>query len=165
MATILVSDTNLTNIANAIREKNGKTTSYKVDEMASAINNLSEAGSGDSGGGVETTSMDVMDYAWNMWPSTYSTFEIFATVYENGEIKTNKTTFTGDGTGGSGVYIENVVVGSSLIVTSNLGFSSSEDYGGADGDSEKIYTSSDVLIFKIASGETCVYVIGNFERT
>lgn len=41
MATILVSDTNLTNIANAIREKNGETTSYKVNEMANAIENIS----------------------------------------------------------------------------------------------------------------------------
>ena len=44
MTKVLVTDTNLTNIANAIREKNGETTSYKVDEMANAIDNISTSG-------------------------------------------------------------------------------------------------------------------------
>lgn len=54
MATILVSDTNLTNIANAIREKNGETTSYKVNEMANAIENISA-----SGGATENLSSEL----------------------------------------------------------------------------------------------------------
>lgn len=37
MANVIINDTNLTNIANAIREKNGGTTKYKPSEMASAI--------------------------------------------------------------------------------------------------------------------------------
>lgn len=37
MANVIINDTNLTNIANAIREKNGETTKYKPSEMASAI--------------------------------------------------------------------------------------------------------------------------------
>ena len=51
MAKVLVTDTNLTNIANAIREKNGETASYKVNEMASAIGNISTGGG--SGGGLQ----------------------------------------------------------------------------------------------------------------
>ncbi len=62
MATILVSDTNLTNIANAIRTKNGSANTYKVNEMASAINNLPEAGSGDSSGSVETCTVEFANY-------------------------------------------------------------------------------------------------------
>lgn len=41
MAKVLVSEENLTNIANAIREKNGETTTYKPSEMAGAIQNIS----------------------------------------------------------------------------------------------------------------------------
>jgi hypothetical protein len=37
MANVIINDTNLTNIANAIREKNGGTTKYKPSEMANAI--------------------------------------------------------------------------------------------------------------------------------
>ena len=37
MANVIINDTNLTNIANAIREKNGETTKYKPSEMANAI--------------------------------------------------------------------------------------------------------------------------------
>lgn len=41
MAKVLITDTHLTNIANAIREKNGEVTSYKPSEMAEAITNIS----------------------------------------------------------------------------------------------------------------------------
>lgn len=44
MPKVLVNDENLTNIANAIREKNGETTTYKPSEMASAIQNISSGG-------------------------------------------------------------------------------------------------------------------------
>lgn len=39
MSKVLVSEENLTNIANAIKGKNGETTTYKPNEMASAIQN------------------------------------------------------------------------------------------------------------------------------
>lgn len=45
MAKVLVSDTNLSNIAEAIRSKNGTTKSYKVAEMATAIEGISVGGS------------------------------------------------------------------------------------------------------------------------
>lgn len=44
MSKVLVSEENLTNIANAIREKNGETTTYKPGDMASAIQNISSSG-------------------------------------------------------------------------------------------------------------------------
>ena len=40
MAKVLVNETNLTNIANAIRGKNGASTKYKPNEMATAISNI-----------------------------------------------------------------------------------------------------------------------------
>lgn len=46
MANVLVNDTSLTAIGNAIREKNGETTLYKPAEMATAIQALSTGGSG-----------------------------------------------------------------------------------------------------------------------
>ena len=47
MANVLVDDTSLTAIANAIREKNGKLIKYKPSEMANAISNISGGGGGD----------------------------------------------------------------------------------------------------------------------
>lgn len=49
MANVLVEETSLSNIASAIRGKNGSTAVYKPGEMAAAISNLSTGGS--SGGG------------------------------------------------------------------------------------------------------------------
>lgn len=46
MANVLVQDTSLTAIANAIREKNGLTDTYKPAEMATAIQALSSGGGG-----------------------------------------------------------------------------------------------------------------------
>lgn len=46
MANVVLNDANLTNIANAIREKNGETTQYKPSEMAAAITNLPTGGGG-----------------------------------------------------------------------------------------------------------------------
>ena len=67
MANVVIDDTNLKNIASAIRGKNGTDESYKPSEMATAISNI-EAGSG----GIEPTgtleikdngSYDVTEYA------------------------------------------------------------------------------------------------------
>lgn len=44
MGKVLIEEENLTNIANAIREKNGETTTYKPGDMASAIQNISSGG-------------------------------------------------------------------------------------------------------------------------
>ena len=44
MAKVLVTDTYLTNIGNAIREKNGESTTYKPSEMAAAIQAISGGG-------------------------------------------------------------------------------------------------------------------------
>lgn len=41
MSIVTIDDTNLTNIANAIREKNGTSNTYKPNEMASAIQDIS----------------------------------------------------------------------------------------------------------------------------
>lgn len=48
MANVIINDTNLTNIANAIRGKNGTTTTYKPSEMAAAITAISGGGGGGS---------------------------------------------------------------------------------------------------------------------
>ena len=47
MATVITDDTNYTNIANAIRGKNGEATQYKPSEMAAAITNLPSGGGTD----------------------------------------------------------------------------------------------------------------------
>lgn len=47
MANVLVEETSLSNIASAIREKNGGSATYKPSEMATAISNLPTGGSSD----------------------------------------------------------------------------------------------------------------------
>ncbi len=51
MGKVLVTDTHLTNIANAIRSKNGTSNTYKPSEMASAIENIETGGTGGGGTG------------------------------------------------------------------------------------------------------------------
>ena len=63
MANVIINDTNLTNIANAIREKNGETTSYKPSEMAAAIAAI-EGG----GGGYVPTDADLRYKAGSVSP-------------------------------------------------------------------------------------------------
>ena len=56
MANVVIDDTNLTNIAAAIREKNGSTDTYKPNEMAAAIRAIS------GGGDTPASSIDFEDY-------------------------------------------------------------------------------------------------------
>ena len=64
MSLVTINDTNLKNIANAIREKNGTTDTYKPNEMASAISNI-EAGIEPTGtlDITENGNYDVTNYA------------------------------------------------------------------------------------------------------
>lgn len=48
MAIVTIDDTNLTNIANAIRSKNGTDNTYKPNEMASAIESIETGGGGET---------------------------------------------------------------------------------------------------------------------
>ena len=63
MANVIINDTNLTNIANAIREKNGTTNSYKPSEMANAIAAIEAGGGG--GGGYEPTDEELKYRGYN----------------------------------------------------------------------------------------------------
>ena len=48
MAKVLVTDTHLTNIADAIRDKKGTSDTYKPSEMANAISNIETGGGGNT---------------------------------------------------------------------------------------------------------------------
>ena len=70
MAKVLVNENNLTNIANAIRGKNGTTTTYKPSEMAAAISAI-ETGGG-SGGALPEDAFNITGdcsyrFAYNGW--------------------------------------------------------------------------------------------------
>lgn len=68
MANVLVDDTSLTAIGNAIREKNGKLIKYKPSEMANAISNISVGGGGDLPAEAFTISGDCSyRFASNGW--------------------------------------------------------------------------------------------------
>jgi hypothetical protein len=60
MANVLIEEISLTNIANAIRAKNGLSTTYKVSEMPSAINAISGGGGG--GGPALKKQINFIDY-------------------------------------------------------------------------------------------------------
>ena len=59
MAQVLVTDTYLTNIANAIRSKNNSSTTYKPSAMAAAITALDTSGGGSSSSGVSLSDVEV----------------------------------------------------------------------------------------------------------
>lgn len=63
MANVLVEETSLSNIASAIRVKNGSTAVYKPGEMAAAISNLPTGGSG--GGSSDNEDSLIMDTLTN----------------------------------------------------------------------------------------------------
>lgn len=67
MANVIINDINLSNIAAAIRGKNGSSNTYKVSEMASAINNL-PTGGGDMEPIVISGSKNYWNYEGN-WDS------------------------------------------------------------------------------------------------
>lgn len=104
MSRVLISEESLTNIANAIRAKNGESTTYKPSEMATAINAI------EAGGGIETCTVTISP-GFKMYCNFYS-----ATCYENdafvvaegGDLSGSSITST--------ITINNVVVGSTLTV-------------------------------------------------
>lgn len=66
MAKVLVSESNLTNIANAIREKNGSSNTYTPAQMATAISNIPTGGGITPTGSINITTNgthDVTNYA------------------------------------------------------------------------------------------------------
>lgn len=65
MANVLVEEGSLTNIANAIREKNGTTTTYKPSEMATAISSIETGG----GGSTPTQGLVINERDENGWPT------------------------------------------------------------------------------------------------
>ena len=64
MANVVIDDTHLSDIAAAIREKNGLTDTYKPSEMAAAIQAIttSSGDSGESGSGTIESTIDFDDY-------------------------------------------------------------------------------------------------------
>lgn len=83
MANVIINDTNLTNIANAIREKNGGTTKYKPSEMASAIlaiegsNVPSEIPKSAFNDGYPDNTYRFKNWGWNWFMEAYG--ELMAT--------------------------------------------------------------------------------------
>lgn len=84
MAIVTIEETNLTNIAGAIREKNGTQTTYKPSEMAAAIQAISAG----SGNGFNTNDYDVTIingerytssggnyYQWTTWKNYISSVD------------------------------------------------------------------------------------------
>ena len=69
MAKVLVNESSLAGIADAIRDKNGETTTYKPSEMAAAISAITTGG---SGGGGEDKIPDIINISGNCSYMNYS---------------------------------------------------------------------------------------------
>ena len=78
MAKVLVNESSLTGIANAIRGKNGETTTYKPSEMAAAITAISGGGSGPE----IPDSAFVISGSCMYW-DYYGQWDSFITAYKN----------------------------------------------------------------------------------
>lgn len=74
MAQVLVTDTNLTNIANAIRTKSGTTTKYTPANMATAISAIPGGAFNWMGEGVECVNANLHNSTVQLSSTTYSTW-------------------------------------------------------------------------------------------
>lgn len=89
MTKVIVSDTNLTNIANAIRNKNGETKNYKIDEMATAITSISS-------GSSSSTPKENINVTFNLDIYSYMTFTLYIPVWQtDGTLKMTAITSSG----------------------------------------------------------------------
>lgn len=157
MTKILVSDTNLTNIADVIRAKNGSTDTYKVDEMAEAIRNI-ESGITPTGELTitENGTFDVTNYAsanvnvassggaeavyGEIW-GTDPMDDINVTyVNENFEIITTRAN------GDVGFQKNGEVLKNSILVTSGATYAS---FFSISGGITKLYNSSTLCVWKV----------------
>lgn len=96
MANVIIDDTHLGNVAAAIREKNGETTTYKPSEMAAAISALAIGG---GGGSIDLDNCEVVMlssmgkvtvsnayYYWSDWKdyiTDLSSIQMFVVEYGN----------------------------------------------------------------------------------
>lgn len=132
MANVLVDDEHLTNIADAIRTKNGTTTTYKPSEMATAIEAI-EAG----GGGVETC---------NGFIAGDDPFAMINVAYIDGDMNLVDTYADGD-MGLRADFLKN-----SIIVTSGSAYSAFTPVNNI----RKIYNNSTLCVWYV-SGDFTLY--------
>ena len=95
MGQILVTDTNLTNIANAIRNKNGTTNKYTPANMASAINAIPGGAFNWMGDSVECLDDSLYDATVQLSSTTYSTWTA-STTAKSLKSTTSLSTFSAD---------------------------------------------------------------------
>ncbi len=74
----------MTAIADAIRSKTGGTSPLTLDQMATEIANLPDAGSGGSGGGVSLNTCTINFSYFKYYKTYYFTIENDAIVFKNG---------------------------------------------------------------------------------
>lgn len=140
MGKVLVTDTHLTNIANAIRSKNGTTTTYKPGEMASAINNIQTN---------EDLSSEFNDYENSLTAQETTIDDIFNALQDKaagGEVTLQEKTVT--------------------PTTSNQTITADSNYGGLSKVTVNAVTSSidsDIKAANIKSGVNILGVNGTLE--
>lgn len=161
MAKVLVEETNLTNIANSIREKTGTTDTYKPSEMASAISGI-QSGGGDTNieDGLLTRTLDNVSnsrittlpsyvfYGYTVEPSGYSVDFDFPNV-----------TTVGTGTFGNAT-IRNINLPSLRILNYSL-FEGARIYGNANLPNAVTFRDkcmSNVLYFKKLEALNAQYI-------
>ena len=182
MANVLVNETSLTNIANAIRNQNGTSTKYKPSEMAAAISNIqtgieptgeltitsngtydvtkyasAEVNVASSGGGsseIETTTFTIYDDTWVSVVQTPPSYTVIATILENGKEVVTSYNFEYEGAG-TELLIENAVVGSNLVIIAYTSMVLSCTYCST---SEIMHENGNQSVIKIGSEEDCITI-------
>lgn len=103
MSKVLVTESYLEDIADAIREKNGTQNTYTPAQMATAISNIS------GGGGSSSSSMNVQAYIGqaNTSQNTYTATDLTLTVAKTGTYTVSWSGWrnTTSGTSGSQLYL------------------------------------------------------------
>lgn len=133
--TVTIDDSNLTNIADAIREKNSATTTYKPSEMAAAIRAIESGGAG-----AEIPNRYI---SFSQGDGGYDDVYVYRTYYYNGTLRALVENITP-------VSTATCAVGSFVVI--NLPSSST----GVDTDGEVMATWANTAVIKIT--ETTTYV-------
>lgn len=95
MGQVLITDTNLTNIANAIRTKSGTTTKYTPANMAAAINAIPGGSFNWMGDGVECLNANLYNTTVQLADTTFSTWTA-STTAKSLHSTTSLSTFSAD---------------------------------------------------------------------
>lgn len=157
MAEYLIQDTTLTNIADAIREKEGSTDVIDVNDMASRINALSS-------GGVDTCTVRFIPYSGtgflgDIVPAQYDGIYMYTKCVDgvvSHEVYINQDDVTLE----YNIILENVVCGSIIYFPTVANYVNDENANGGFVIDNGIGEITQIFVAPSNRGETCIFALG-----